>query len=343
MFAMKTLSFSGFLNLTHMNLTHIPPGMRFNGDILDLSHNQIAIIRTNSFISMTNLRILRLKNNRIDTVEDGAFRGLLHLEALHLSGNQLGGIPNISYIPNLKEFDVAENPISVVKEEDLEMTKYLDIFMLSWTRVGHIPSFPVPQKLTALHLKGNDIKQLLLDFFKNLPELLKLFVGYNKLSSFPEFGNCKKTLVVLEMTNNRLYRIPDLSDYKSLEFLDLTDKFISSVSEGPLLMTANSTVILNGNPIPSDNELCWLADHGLLITVNLSCPDGTPWESMNRDALCEGLYMDSFPSLHKMILTSSYLFVHFHPHLHTFPLTISRCFIHFSGCCTFYCYSFYFL
>ena len=88
---------------------------------------------------MTNLRILRLQNNRIDTVEDGAFRGLLHLEALHLSTNRLGSIPNISYMPNLKNVNLAANPISVVKEEDLELTKYLNIFMLSWTRVGHIP------------------------------------------------------------------------------------------------------------------------------------------------------------------------------------------------------------
>ena len=273
---------------------------------------------------MTNLRILRLKNNRIETVEDGAFRGLLHLEALHLAGNQLGSIPNIFYIPNLKTFNMAANPISVVGEEDLEMTKHLDIFMLSWTRVGHIPSFPVPHNLTALHLKGNDIKQLFLDFFQNLPELLELFVGYNKLSSFPEFGSCKKTLVVLEMTNNRLYRIPDLSDYKSLEFLDLSENYISAVPEGPLLMTANGTVILNGNPIPCDNELCWLADHGLLNMVKLICPDGTPWEDMNRELPCEGLYMDCFPILHKLILTSPYLFVHFHPHQHTFRLTI-RC------------------
>ena len=116
---MKTLSLSGLLKLTHMNLTHIPPGMRFNGDILDLSHNQMAIISTNLFISMTNLRILRLKNNRIDTVRDGVFRGLLHLEDLHLSDNQLGHIPHISYIANLKRFHMAENPIS---QEDLAMT-----------------------------------------------------------------------------------------------------------------------------------------------------------------------------------------------------------------------------
>ena len=86
-------------------------------------------------------------------------------------------------------------------------------------------------------------------------------------------------------------------------------------------MTTNGIIILNGNPIPCDNELCWLADQGLLIMVKRFCPDGTPWENMNRDELCEGLYMDSFPILYKLILTSPYLFVHFHPHQHTFPLT----------------------
>ena len=292
------------LDLSYTNLTLVPSDLSPQVTTLDLSHNNLTIIPNQAFISMTNLTTLDLTNNQIDAIEDGAFHGLLRLEVLKLTDNQLRKIPNVSYVPNLLKLVMAGNPISVITQKELEFPKYLIFFLASWTSVKHIPPFPIVHNLTSLYLRGNGVKELSLDFFKNIPNLVKLYVAYNNLPSFPEFGYGKENLAILEMKNNWLYRIPDLSGYNNLEVLDISNNFISAVPESSMLMTVSGTIKLEGNPMPCDHELCWLVDDGSSITVNLICPDGSQWVDIHRDVLCEGLCMNSMARYFNWLTTS---------------------------------------
>ena len=56
---------------------------------LDLSSNQISIIKSNAFKNLTNLNTLVLTNNQISTIEPNAFEDLTNLRELYLRENQI--------------------------------------------------------------------------------------------------------------------------------------------------------------------------------------------------------------------------------------------------------------
>ena len=92
------------------------------------------------------------------------------------------------------------------------------------------------------------------------------------------------------MKKNMIFTIPDLSQYKCLKTLDLSENYISAVPEGSLSMIAGGTVKLNDNPIHCVTQLCWLVNSDPSFTITATCPDGTSWDDIDPDILCEGMY-----------------------------------------------------
>ena len=283
------LPLSSALDLSHSQLTHVPEDIPPDEATLDLSYNDITTISTNAFISLTDLTSLVLKRNLIDTVEDFAFAGLSNLMSLDLSNNRLQRIPDVSSIVTLRYFLLVGNPIMVIEYDELEYLTYLYQLQIGWLTVRHFPPLPYCPGMTYLHLRGNWLRMYPQQFFQRLPNLKVLRLGYNKLASFPEFGECKKKLISLYIDHNRIYSIPDLSGYDSLERLDLSDNYISSVSEDIFSMPESGTVMLDGNPISCMHELCGLASSNLSAIVTFTCPDGLQWQQVDRELLCEGL------------------------------------------------------
>ena len=284
------LASSSALDLSNSNYyripSHIPPGESY----LNLSGNKLTILRRHEFLSMTNLRFLHLSGNQIASVEYGAFVGLSKLKTLWLSRNKLTSVPDISPLASLQRLGLSANPIKTIESHDLETSTSLEILYIAWTEARHPPPLPFCPNLIQLDLSGNIVKHYPLGFFNRLPSLTKLKICCNKLSSFPQFGDCKAKLVVLEMKKNRIYTIPDLSGYKSLTTLDLSNYYISVVPEGSLSMIAGGTVKLNDNPIHFVTQLCWLVNSDPSFTITATCPDGTSWDDIDPDILYEGMY-----------------------------------------------------
>ena len=293
------LASSSALDLSHNQLIQVPRDVPSEEDSLNLSHNNITTISTHAFISLSDLTSLDLKNNLINTVEEGAFAGLSSLHTLNMANNRLKSVPpDISSIVTLRILFVFGNPIQMIQFDDLEFSTYLHDFRIGWTWLRHFPPLPYCPNMTTLYLRGNRLREYPQDFFQRLPNLITLRLGYNKLASFPEFGDCQKKLRFLHLDYNWLYSIPDLSGYHSLRFLDLSHNYISALADDTLSGIAGSIVNLYGNPISCMHGLCGLASSNLSAIVTFTCPDGLQWQEVDRELLCEGLWVNRYSRYH---------------------------------------------
>ena len=63
------------MDCSYTGLTYIPiRDIPRDTQVLDLSHNEIQAVQTDSFLQFPELRIIRLDHNRISDVEENAFR-----------------------------------------------------------------------------------------------------------------------------------------------------------------------------------------------------------------------------------------------------------------------------
>mmetsp|Transcript_22795 Transcript_22795/g.31273 ORF Transcript_22795/g.31273 Transcript_22795/m.31273 type:complete len:443 (-) Transcript_22795:18-1346(-) len=126
------------------------------------------------------------------------------LRSVNLGGNQISEFPNISSLSLLEDFELAVNRIQMVPKSIIQSSN-LKKLMLAENSLDDLP--PLPQSLTYLNLSINRFTKLpahltsltnltFLDFSENalveLPEgiqnlvsLKNLFLGVNRLKSFP--------------------------------------------------------------------------------------------------------------------------------------------------------------
>ena len=282
---------------------NVPKNISALETILDLSDNDLIILRQNDFVTLPNLIQLNLKNNRINTIEDGSFNGLSALKWLDMSSNALERIPDLSGLVSLKVVIFRGNMrLQVVNTTRLAGLKKLGTLILSHTGLKHIDPLPRLPKLTGIYLAGNAFSQISPDLLQRCVGLTTISLAENKLDHLPHFGHLERQIQRLFLKSNRIYHFPDLSSFHDLKMLDMEDNFITSVSHRFMPPMMTGSVLLTGNPISCIPELCWLADWDK-PTVWLTCLDGTPWSFMTRRLLCEGI--SSFIYAMRYVFTTS--------------------------------------
>ena len=160
---------------------------------------------------MTKLT-LRLAYYKIATVNEGLFAGLFFPEELGFVCQQ--SWQHTKYFNTLEEkiCFLSINPITAVKCEDFKNIRSLQKFnAISVEQFQSLPEFPY---LAHLLLRSNAIRYLPHALFQTFPKLTELWIANNELSASPKFGNCMETLEIIEIYKNRIYRIPDISDFK---------------------------------------------------------------------------------------------------------------------------------
>ena len=74
---------------SEMDLTEVPSNIPSNTTVLDLSHNNITVLKADSFNNLTDLREIRPTYNHLRDIQNGSFNGLLNLRILSVSFNCL--------------------------------------------------------------------------------------------------------------------------------------------------------------------------------------------------------------------------------------------------------------
>ena len=228
---------------------------------LNLSFQNITVLKANDFNGLTALEYLYLSNNGLSRLPDGIFDGLTELKYLNLWANGLSSLPD-------GIFD--------------ELTALKSLYLLH----NNLRSLPagIFDKLTvlkSLHLSYNDLSSLPEGIFDNLTALEYLYLGDNDLSRLQEdiFDGPTK-LKYLSLSLNDLRSLPDgiFDGLTALEQLSLWGNELRSLPYGIFDgLTALEELYLSGNivdPLPLTVSLEKIGEGEFKATA----PTGAPFD-----------------------------------------------------------------
>lgn len=243
--------------LDNNNLTEVPAeALKSLKELkyLNLESNKIRIIRNSSFQSQSKLESLICFNNEIIEIEDDGFKGLDSLKYLSLMDNDLSQVPvSLKDVKNISHLELSSNPIDEIPDHAFKGLIKLQTLRFTWEKlnsVGHNAFANLPKLKTRLRLVN-----LRLEKFPNLTgtsSLQYLTLTVNKIRELPT-NLCQnlKELVELTLDFNKIERLPDLSECKSLSVLKIEHNEITSI-EGSLQNLKNlKDLTLKGNKIQS--------------------------------------------------------------------------------------------
>ncbi|XP_057685878.1 slit homolog 3 protein [Corythoichthys intestinalis] len=175
-----------FTICSRASFTQLPGRVPSYTELLDLSHNRIAILPEHSLNKNRKLRVLLLQNNNISVVQDGAFSQLEFLQKLDLSWNR---IPNLAKgfsigLAFLRELHLAHNSLSSLDSSSFTHLDGLKRLNLSGNGIHTIQvrSFATMSSLRHLHLEGNQLTSLRSGIFSMLRSVEHLNLAGNLIN-----------------------------------------------------------------------------------------------------------------------------------------------------------------
>ena len=236
----------------------------------------LGSIPTDAFITYTNLRELTFETTGIGYIAEGAFNGLDKLVSFISISNQNLQLPS-DFGPPTETLTTLKLYGSLPKNQTpvypyftaFDHLKLLDIGG-SWASysIENLPSnltiinlsFTIPKIFPKLGIIG-----------AMLQEIYIYKTGLHSISFEAVTGLNEVT--ILDLRNNKLTTIPDISFMSKLEILKLHNNLLSSVPD--LYDLPLTTLTLQDNPLICDKTLCWIR---MLpwMKPNLSLPTYTP-------------------------------------------------------------------
>ncbi|KAM4693049.1 leucine-rich repeat neuronal protein 4 [Discoglossus pictus] len=299
------------ITLTNTSLDVFPECLPKNVEILDLSFNNLTVIREKEISELSMLRILNLKHNKIREIYL-TNEVLNNLEELDLSYNLITKVPKCINLKKMKRLSLAGNTIFNIPSFAFNCFPNLEYLNLSstWLRMNSLEDISesafalsgVGAEQSRLSLYTLDISRTHLDsgyplWSKDLPNLKELHImkmnGMERLEedllkSFPhlEILNCAGSsglsYIASEVFENA-------SNLRSLDFQNCNLSSLSpwNVSSG------NLTINLLGNPLNCSCELTWLFSHNVtLIRANETFCSNTSGEGPSLTLLQQSLQCD---------------------------------------------------
>lgn len=117
-------------------------------------------------------------------------------------------------------------------------------------------AFANQRYLEVLDLSQNGCDSLPKSLFQ-LPYLRTLYLGHNKLADSVFKVKVTSPLTILQLTKNRLTKIPDIGPQPTLVHLNISDNGITSIGTEDLAPYCSLKVLdLSRNPIKLDGDIC---------------------------------------------------------------------------------------
>ncbi|KAG5202655.1 hypothetical protein JEQ12_004045 [Ovis aries] len=321
-------SFEGLTSLRHLwlddnALTEIP--VRALGHLralqaVTLALNRIGRVPDYAFWNLSSLVVLHLHNNRIQHLGTHSFEGLRSLESLDLNYNQLHEFPvairtlgrlqelgfhsnNIRAIPEkaflgnplLQTIHFYDNPIQFVGRSAFRHLPGLHTLSLNGaTDIQEFPDLRGTTSLETLTLTGAGLQRLPPGMCQQLPRLRVLELSHNRIERLPSLRGCQK-LEEIGLQHNRIWevRADTFRELTFLRSLDLSWNTIRSIHP-EAFATLRSLVKLD----LTDNQLSALPLAGLGGLVHLKL--------RGNSALSQAFPKDSFPRLRTLEVPYAY-------------------------------------
>lgn len=201
--------------------------------------------------------------------------------------------------PDLKTdiqiLDISVNRLRELTNESLAAYKSLTYIYMGDNFIQNIQeaAFANQHYLEVLDLSTNGCEELPKSLFQ-LPYLRKLYVSHNRLTDATLKLEVRSPLNFLDLSKNKLSRIPEIGPLPTLANLNVSENLISAVTSEDLAQFCSLKVLdLSKNPIKFNGNTCecqafngWLVERGIRSKPSsFNCtqqPDCASFEYTNR-------------------------------------------------------------
>lgn len=231
------------LDLSHNHIKEIIPGFAFYHDMqyLDMSHNDVESLGSESFSSQGSLTTLIFSNNKISQILGKTFQGLTSLKEIDLSDNYIDHIDSSAFksLKGLKILDLSNNRIKTFFNNTFQYLRGLKVLNICKNNLAEITVnyFKHLEELHELHLCSNNIETISDYVFKTLKNLEHLSLYGNKIGNFmPKSLVGLAGLKLMDVHDNLLKTIPShpFSVLNSLEELNIGNNSIVSLTSNQM-------------------------------------------------------------------------------------------------------------
>ena len=229
------------------SLNSIPKSLNKGINKLNISHNNVTILKKGDLGGLTKLKSIRLNDNGIEKVEPEVFCVAVRLEILDLRNNKLTSIQHVSFrcLKELEFLYLNNNTITSIDLSLFENNTKLSVLDLSDNRILAIePNKFVNNKLISLLNTRNNSITLSLDWTP------KSYMPFSVLDIYL-IGTCRwsimsyQRLQSLDEWRQNVSKSVRLSDLYPNTKSDLSDIFKSKFQyekQDDIYLTYNSTV-----------------------------------------------------------------------------------------------------
>jgi Leucine-rich repeat (LRR) protein len=198
---------------------------------LDCGGNQIA--KLNGVDKLVELQSLYVFSNLLDSLPD--LSKLTKLQVLACENNKIKTINGLDKLSQLTQLDIGTNNLDALP--DLSILSKLNYFSFQKNNLEVLPSFDKMTNLIELIGFENKIKNSL-DFTQN-PNLTKIDLSNNLISSFPKTTSNNTKLRTLKFASNKIDSLPNFSLFTTLDTVYVNDNQLTFEDVIPLALNKN--------------------------------------------------------------------------------------------------------
>lgn len=251
--------------------TDLEEGNIFGGlQLIDLHGNNLNEL-TSGLTSLTHLTNINLSRNRLTNTCMDVLGQLPSLRQLQLTKNLLEGPlhDSVGNLVNLELLDLQDNSITDLGPALREMTKLRNL-AVAGNRLISIPSYVFESLfLDEINAARNRIAgSLIPEGLTNLAALRSLDVSRNALTAISESESLNLlSLQDLNITDNRICMIPDMSEWRSLINFCAGGNKLANLPEGLASLTKLKTLDVSRNDIKQLDSRLGLMDNLTALEV----------------------------------------------------------------------------
>ena len=172
---------SGEAQCRSAELTSVPEGFDEDTVSLDLSYNNISILKRLVFQNMPLLMKIIIRESDVEIVQQEAFSGLQQLETLDLHGNKIESLHPTIFQDNLNLafLDLSDNSLKTFEPILISQLRFLNLSMNDITSESITSLMPLAH-LETLDLSFNEISSLNSTVFETMDTLKHLDISGNE-------------------------------------------------------------------------------------------------------------------------------------------------------------------
>ena len=200
--------------------------------------------------SKHSLESLEANNNNVSIIDSHYLDDYTELTHLDISKNKLLSFPD-SRLEALQSLNLEENLLQTFSRSTLQLMPKLKVIYLNKNNISEFPDFELCVNMEEIHISHNRINLDISRHLSGLTQLTQLYVGSNKLSTFPNFS----------------YVSPENT---SLQILDLSENYITSATYEHYRVLNNLQILELGGNNFEEAPAIFNVSYASLEMVNIS-------------------------------------------------------------------------